>query len=42
MGKRLAGYESTKNKKARNKCIKFFRVLLPLLSHLDGRDALAM
>lgn len=41
-GKRLAGYESTKNKKARNKCIKFFRVLLPLLSSINNHDALAM
>ncbi|KAI0698963.1 hypothetical protein C8T65DRAFT_719862 [Cerioporus squamosus] len=42
VGKRLAGYESTKNKKARNKCIKFFRVLLPLLSHIDSRDSLTI
>lgn len=40
--KRLAAYESAKNKKTRTKCIKFFRVLLPLLSSLNQRDALAM
>ncbi|KAI9060084.1 hypothetical protein FKP32DRAFT_1578832 [Trametes sanguinea] len=40
VGKRLAGYENAKNKKARNKCIMFFRVLLPLLSSIDNRDAL--
>ncbi|KAI0752734.1 hypothetical protein C8Q80DRAFT_1248983 [Daedaleopsis nitida] len=42
VGKRLGGYESVKNKKARNKCIKFFRVLLPLLSSLDTRDSLTI
>ncbi|CDO77437.1 hypothetical protein BN946_scf184857.g44 [Trametes cinnabarina] len=40
LGKRLAGYENAKNKKARNRCITFFRVLLPLLSSIDNRDAL--
>ncbi|KAI0657496.1 hypothetical protein C8Q70DRAFT_919344 [Cubamyces menziesii] len=39
-GKRLAAYDNAKNKKARNKCIMFFRVLLPLLSSIDQRDAL--
>ena len=41
-GKRLAAYDNAKNKKARNKCIMFFRVLLPLLSSIDQRDALKM
>ena len=40
--KRLATYETAKNKKARNKAIKFFRVLLPFLSSIDPRDALKM
>ncbi|KAI0634280.1 hypothetical protein C8Q77DRAFT_1110838 [Trametes polyzona] len=40
VGKRLATYETAKNKKARNKCIMFFRVLLPLLSSVDNQDAL--
>ncbi|KAI0356888.1 hypothetical protein OH77DRAFT_1423133 [Trametes cingulata] len=39
-GKRLGGYETAKNKKSRNRCIKFFRVLLPLLSSVNNRDAL--
>ena len=42
VGKRLAGYEATKNKKARTKCTKFFRVLLPLLSSMNQHDALTM
>ncbi|KAI0672301.1 hypothetical protein C8Q78DRAFT_1026321 [Trametes maxima] len=40
VGKRLATYEGAKNKKARNKCILFFRVLLPLLSSIDNHDSL--
>ncbi|KAI8989117.1 hypothetical protein BD414DRAFT_486064 [Trametes punicea] len=39
-GKRLAAYENSRNKKARNKCITFFRVLLPLLVPIDNQDAL--
>ncbi|KAH9854575.1 hypothetical protein C2E23DRAFT_817055 [Lenzites betulinus] len=39
-GKRLATYETGKKKKARNKCISFFRVLVPLLSSIDNRDSL--
>lgn len=42
VGKRLAAYETAKNKKARNKCITFFRVLLPFCSSIDNRDSLAM
>ena len=42
IGKRLTAAENAKNKKARNKAIMFFRVLLPLLSSIDSRDALAM
>ncbi|KAH9934133.1 uncharacterized protein B0H18DRAFT_1207681 [Fomitopsis serialis] len=38
--KRIAAYENAKNKKARNKCILFFKAMLPLLSTLDNRDAL--
>ncbi|KAI0772878.1 hypothetical protein BD413DRAFT_622407 [Trametes elegans] len=40
VGKRLAAFGSAKNKKARTKCIKFFRVLLPLLSSINNRDSL--
>ncbi|KZT04963.1 uncharacterized protein LAESUDRAFT_702953 [Laetiporus sulphureus 93-53] len=40
--KRLAAFESAKNKKARNKSISFFKVLLPLLSTVDNRDALTI
>ncbi|KAI1786918.1 hypothetical protein LXA43DRAFT_975514 [Ganoderma leucocontextum] len=40
VGKRLAAYENAKNKKARNKCILFFRVLQPLLSSIDNQDSL--
>ena len=42
VGKRLAAYENGKNKKARNKCILFFRVLQPLLSSIDNQDSLKM
>ena len=42
VGKRLAAFESANNKKARTKCIKFFRVLLPLLSSISNRDSLQM
>ena len=42
VGKRLAAYENEKNKKARNKCILFFRVLQPLLSSIDNQDSLKM
>lgn len=38
--KRIAAYETAKNKKGRNKSILFFKALLPLLSTLDNRDAL--
>ncbi|KAI0827388.1 hypothetical protein BC628DRAFT_1369278 [Trametes gibbosa] len=40
VGKRLATYDTAKNKRTRNKCITFFRVLLPLLSTIDNRDSL--
>ena len=42
VSKRLAAYEAAKNKKARTKCIRFFRVLLPLLSSVKQQDALTM
>ncbi|PCH37402.1 hypothetical protein WOLCODRAFT_84248 [Wolfiporia cocos MD-104 SS10] len=40
MAKRLAAYESAKNKKSRNKAILFFKVLQPLVTGIDNRDAL--
>ncbi len=40
--KRLATYETAKKKKARNKCIVFFRVLIPFCSSVDNRDSLTM
>ena len=39
--KRIAQYDSS-NKKARNRSIVFFKLLLPLLTALDSRDSLAM
>ncbi|OBZ76095.1 Cohesin subunit psc3 [Grifola frondosa] len=42
IGKRLAAYENAKVKKARNKCILFFRALLPLLGTIDNRDSLVI
>ena len=42
IGKRLATYESNKNKKSRKTAILFFRVLIPLLATLESRDALKM
>lgn len=42
IGKRLATYESNKNKKSRKTAILFFRVLIPMLTTLDSRDALKM
>ncbi|XP_006455307.1 hypothetical protein AGABI2DRAFT_121237 [Agaricus bisporus var. bisporus H97] len=38
--KRLAAYQNNKNKKGLKKCLLFFRVLLPLLSSIQNRDAL--
>ncbi|KAL1948450.1 hypothetical protein VTO73DRAFT_12525 [Trametes versicolor] len=40
--KRLATYETAKKKKARNKCIVFFRVLIPFCSSVDNRDSLTI
>lgn len=40
--KRLAAYQNNKNKKGLKKCLLFFRVLLPLLSSIQNRDALKM
>ncbi|KAI0943593.1 hypothetical protein AcW1_002723 [Taiwanofungus camphoratus] len=40
IGKRIAAFENTKNKKSRNKAILFFRVLLPLLATIETRDSL--
>ncbi|KAI0058337.1 hypothetical protein BV25DRAFT_1283433 [Artomyces pyxidatus] len=40
IGKRIAAHESSKNKKARNAAILFFKVLQPLLGPIDNRDAL--
>ncbi|EGO01292.1 hypothetical protein SERLA73DRAFT_87834, partial [Serpula lacrymans var. lacrymans S7.3] len=38
--KRLTTYETNKNKKSRNLAILFFRVMLPLLTSVESRDAL--
>ncbi len=40
--KRLATYQNDKNKKRLRKCLLFFRVLVPLLSAIQNRDALKM
>lgn len=37
--KRVASYESNGNKKARNKTILFFKVLVPLVTAVDTRDS---
>lgn len=42
IGKRLAAYEHNKNKKSRKIAILFFRVLAPMLSMIDSREALKM
>lgn len=42
IGKRLGTFESNGNKQLRNTAADFFRVLLPLLSTVDSRDALKM
>ena len=42
IGKRLAAYEHNKNKKSRRIAILFFRVLAPMLSMVDNREALKM
>lgn len=40
--KRIAAYQSHKNKKNLRKCLVFFKVLIPLLSSIQNRDALKM
>ena len=40
--KRIAAYQNHKNKKNLKKCMLFFRVLVPLLSSIQNRDALKM
>lgn len=40
--KRISAYDTAGNKRARNKSILFFKLLLPLLSSIDSRDSLAM
>ncbi|EPQ51870.1 hypothetical protein GLOTRDRAFT_140817 [Gloeophyllum trabeum ATCC 11539] len=40
IGKRLAAYENNGNKKGRNMALLFFKVLTPLLSPMDSRNAL--
>jgi cohesin complex subunit SA-1/2 len=42
IGKRLGVFENSGNKRLRNKAADFFKVLLPLLSTIDSRDALKM
>ena len=39
--KRIAQYDSG-NRKARDRCIVFFKLLTPLLTAIDARDSLAM
>ncbi|KAI0074611.1 hypothetical protein K474DRAFT_1765478 [Panus rudis PR-1116 ss-1] len=39
LGKQLAIFEAAKNKKARNKCLAFFKVLAPLCTGVDTKDA---
>ncbi|KAH8097102.1 hypothetical protein BXZ70DRAFT_1009416 [Cristinia sonorae] len=40
IGKRLAAYETAKNKKALHKALVFFKVLVPLSASLDSRDSM--
>ncbi|KAF8892974.1 hypothetical protein BD779DRAFT_1609978 [Infundibulicybe gibba] len=40
IGKRIAVYESNKNKKSMKLAVTFFKVLIPLLSTIQSRDAL--
>jgi cohesin complex subunit SA-1/2 len=42
IGKRLAFYEANKNKRALKTAALFFKVLMPLLGFIDGKDALRM
>ena len=42
IGKRIAAYETNKNKKSRNMAILFFKAMVPLLASIDSRDALRM
>lgn len=42
IAKRLGAYESNKNQRKKEHAILFFKVLQPLLTPLDNRDALAM
>lgn len=42
IGKRLAEYEKSKNKKGRNTAALFFKVLHPLAAPVESRDALKM
>ncbi|KAI0089427.1 hypothetical protein BDY19DRAFT_1070111 [Irpex rosettiformis] len=38
--KRIAAYDAAGNKKARTKCITFFKVLTPLVNSIDNRNSL--
>ena len=40
--KRIAAYASANNKRARNRALVFFKVLSPMLTALEARDALKM
>ena len=40
--KRIAAYDAAGNKKARTKCISFFKVLTPLVNSIENRDSLKM
>jgi cohesin complex subunit SA-1/2 len=42
IAKKLTVYENNKNKKGRNTAALFFRVLMPLITAIDARDALKM
>ncbi|KAI0795779.1 hypothetical protein C8Q75DRAFT_747433 [Abortiporus biennis] len=40
LGKRLSSYENANNKKAKNKCLPFFKALAPLCTAIDTRDSM--
>ena len=42
IGKKLAAYENTKNKKGLKTAVMFFKVMVPLFSIIQSRDALKM
>ena len=42
IGKKLAAYENSKNKKGLKTAVMFFKVMVPLFSIIQSRDALKM